>query len=299
MLSLQTGVAGFFKLEAVRLDGTKRLLADWFPNLITDLGIDLLGSSEAWLTYCQVGTGSTAPAVTDTALASRLAAISATVSDTGACTSSSPYYTSRTRTYRFGVGVAAGNLTEVGISTSTTTVLFSRALILDSGGSPTTVTVLSDESLDVTYQVRQYIPEGDSTGTVVLRGTTHDWTGRASNVTTNSFAGWLIENTGSRANRTSSWRYAYSGAIGLITTYPSGTFSQGTASASSYTNGTFYNDFTLSFSITQGNFAGGIQSIAIMMGIGTYQFGFNPNIMKTSSDVLVLNFRHSWARKTI
>ena len=38
--------------------GSRRLCADWFDNLITNQGLDYIGSSSTWLSACQVGTSS-------------------------------------------------------------------------------------------------------------------------------------------------------------------------------------------------------------------------------------------------
>src|SRR5690606_31940294 len=57
-LRVTHGLCGRFKLEAERPDGQRRLLADWFPNLITNAGLNRIGTSSGWLTACAVGTGS-------------------------------------------------------------------------------------------------------------------------------------------------------------------------------------------------------------------------------------------------
>jgi hypothetical protein len=304
LVNLKTEVSGWFKIEAIKPDGSKRILADWFPNLITDQGLDRMGTSNTWISYCHVGTGSTAPATSDTQLVSFLASSNSRTTTTRGIQSSSPYYTYRTHTYRFNEGVAAGNLSEVGVGwTAANGALYSRALILDGAGNPTTLTILSNETLDVTYQCRHYIPETDVTGTVVLRGTTHTWTARAANCTGGNY--WWNQGTaydvGIAANASIYGNSAYTGAIGAITTIPSGTnLSGGTLAFSAYSASSLLIDATITYSLAQGNNALGIGAILVSMGLGYYQIGFTPtNIMKTADDVLVLNLRHSWARKTI
>lgn len=295
---------GFFKMEAVRLDGRRRVLADWFPNLITNGGLNLIGTSSAWLQFCRVGTGSTAPANTDTNLASFLAETSTNQSTTSAAQSSAPYYGSITKVYRFGAGVAAGNLAEVGIAdqavASSTDVLFSRALILDSSGDPTTITVLSDEFLDVTYQLRVYAPASDVTHTVNISGTDYTVIERAANVTTSSQ--WAPDTTGFQGGMKPTTGIAYDGAIGAITTQPSGSaFPVGSTTNASYGNNNLYRDGTLVWGLNEGNVGGdGIGSIYARMGstgnAGAMQFDFAPDIPKTSAKVLTLVFRHTWGR---
>ena len=158
MITMQheTQCAGWFKIEATRPDGTRRVLADWFPNLILNGGLDRMGANPDYLSWCQVGSGSTAPVAAQTALVNRIAGTSTQQNNVSGAQASAPYYGWYRRTYRFAQGVAAGNLSEVGVGWATSGSLFSRALILDGGGSPTTITVLSDEVLDVTYELRRY-----------------------------------------------------------------------------------------------------------------------------------------------
>ena len=83
VLTAHSGYAGWFKIEAHRVDangdeipGTRRVAADWFPNLITNAGLDFLGTTGPTYvyTYCRVGSGNTAPAFTDPASVAPVAA---------------------------------------------------------------------------------------------------------------------------------------------------------------------------------------------------------------------------------
>src|SRR5690606_4774599 len=68
-----------------------------------------------------------------------------------------------TVSHQFGQGQAAGNLSEIGIQhTSTSGPLWSRALILDGQGNPTTITVLPDDFLTCYYTLRIMIPKEDA-----------------------------------------------------------------------------------------------------------------------------------------
>ena len=151
---LETKIGGLYKIEAVNAKtGKKRLLADWFPNLITNIGLDRIATNADFMSYCHVGTNSTTPTINDTALRTFVGSTNTITTSTYTVNSTSPYYASFIRVYRFNAGIAIGNLSEVGIgwsATGTGSVLFSRALILDSYGNPTTITFLSDEYLDVT-----------------------------------------------------------------------------------------------------------------------------------------------------
>jgi hypothetical protein len=311
LIELNTKCEGWFSLSAFKVDsegseitGSRRKLVPPFRNLITDAGLERMGDNSDWMQWCQVGSGSTAPTVLDTGLVSRVAGTSTQQAFVTAAQNSEPYYLSSNKTYRFAEGVAAGNLSEVGVGWLSIGGLFSRALILDAGGVPTTITVLADELLDVTYRFRQYPPSTDSVGTITLRGIVHDYVGRASNVASFSPSvnwGWGSSGQSAGTGKATSSRYtAQSGPIGAITTGPFGaSFPASTLGALSYSAGSLYRDFVIAWDNNSGNVPDGIGAVCIGMGIGAYQFGFTPKIMKTSDDTLSLTFRHSWARKTL
>lgn len=298
-------VAGYYTLVT-----DKRGVIAEFPNLITDGGLNRMGSSDDWLSWCQVGSGTSAPNVSDTALASRVAATSTKVASINGAQSSAPYFTWRRNTYRFATGDAAGNLAEVGVGWSSTGSLFSRARILDSGGSPTTITVQPDETLDVIYEFRYYPKTTDDTGTVTLTGNiggTYDWIMRAANVSNaNSPAGWGIGGNGISqgyiVNNTDGYAF-FDGDIGSITSSPSGAKSFASEPiVSAYSNNSLERSYTVTAALGQANFGSGIRSLLLRMGIGSFQFRFgrqgdDATIAKTSNDVLSIVIKHSWARR--
>jgi len=116
MITMHTKLCGFYKFEATNIKtGKKRLLADWFPNLITNIGLDRIGTSDDWLNYCQVGSGSSAPSFGDTGLDSYVGTNSTSVGSTYGVSGSSPYYRWYKKIYRFNPGHATGNIAEIGI----------------------------------------------------------------------------------------------------------------------------------------------------------------------------------------
>ena len=108
------------------------------------------------------GTGNSTPVVSQTILDNQTGVSSSGIETYGS-TTSSPYYGYKIFTFRFNQGIAAGNISEIGVGWSGTTPLqlFSRTLIKDINGDPTTITVLADETLDVIYELRLYAPETD------------------------------------------------------------------------------------------------------------------------------------------
>lgn len=295
----QTRVAGFYKLEAVDAMGRRRLLADWFPNLITTNGANAFGSATV-LGTCAVGSGNATPALTDTALQALVASTTTTNSTTQSNSGSSPYFGSYTVQYNFAIGVATGNLSEVGVG-PTATSLFSRALILDGGGSPTTITVLSSEALYVTYQLNQYVPLSDVTGSVTIAGVSYGYTVRAGDATSTE---WAYSNANVFVGIVSA--VAFNGTIGAITTTPSGTASSASSIANnSYSSGSFSRSGTATWNLISGNLSGGITAALVRWGDagnsnnrGLYQIGFSPAIPKDASHVLTLSFSTSWAINT-
>lgn len=300
----RTGIAGFWKMEAVDAStGRRRVLADWFPNLITDVGMDCLGQN-VQRHFCVVGSGSATPSFSDSFLTTLVAETSSTTASTVGQTSSSPYYQWVRSTYRFAQGAAAGNLTEVGLAFSGNTPkkLFSRSLIKDSGGSPTTITVLSTEFLDVTYEARFYLPETDVTGTINISGTNYDYTLRSSSITSSigssrDISGVLMYNVGPSQLDFFQAGATYDGNIGAITGAPSGSTGGFTLNASAaYSLGSYKRTTTFTCGLGDSNFGSGIKSLRFFTYAGTYQVAFNPAIPKTSSQILTLNAELSWAR---
>lgn len=139
-----------------------------FENLITTVGITRNLSGGIWVnSYCLFGTGTTAPAASDTSLEQPIGSLS-TNGFAGMSWNGTPVpvqVTTLPHEYKisavanFTPGIVSGNLTEIGIyqyNSLGEPILFSRALIKDANGNPTTLTVLPDEYLDVYYYVRTF-----------------------------------------------------------------------------------------------------------------------------------------------
>lgn len=310
LCELKHEVAGFFRFEKFKADGdgneikgTREVAADWFPNLILDQGLNQMATSDTYLNACQVGSGTTTPANGQTALSSLVAGTITRPTNVTSVASSPPYYVARSVTFRFAEGAAAGNLAEVGVGTAVSgTTLFSRSLIKDSLGNPTTITILSDESLDVIYQLRYYVPPSDITGTIIATGNiggSYDYTLRSANVTTVSDAnGWSLPARQDFSSPNNAGYRAFNGPIGNITEVPSGVVAVVSRPTSlSYVPGSFYIDRLITASSAQANLSGGIRSILAQLGVGTYQIEFDPPIPKTSNDVVQLTLRLSWGRR--
>lgn len=129
----------------------------YFKNLVLNTGLDRM-SVGTWIDRCCVGAGNSTPVSTQTSLDSFIGSSTTMQSVTNnMVTTSPPYYFSRI-TWRFNTGVATGNLSEVGLGWSNT-AMWNRSLIKDINGNPTTITIKSDEYLDVISEVRTYPTE--------------------------------------------------------------------------------------------------------------------------------------------
>lgn len=294
-------VCGYYKIEATNfITGEKRIVADWFPNLITDIGLNRIGQGNPH-DRCMVGSGSTPPSVLDTNLQAQVAVTTSTQSTTRGASSSLPYYGWARTTYRFAMGVAAGNLSEVGVGWANSNGVFSRALILDGGGNPTTITILSNEFLDVTYELRCYSPTDDSIFNINLAGNLYVCTVRASRATSNRWApDFNSAISFSGANQT----IVYSGSIGSVSSSPSGSSASVTGTTIAYSANSLTRRGYGVFDLNQANWVGGIQSAEFMSstysgsyGIGSYQIGFSPAIPKDNTRTFRFDFGISWARR--
>lgn len=275
----------------------KGVVADDHPNMILDSGLDALGSSTNIAIGCRVGTGSTAVNASQTNLTATLASTTTIQAGSFGAQSVEPYFIWARKTFRFGQGVAAGNLTEVGVySNIAGNPLFSRALILDAGGNPTTLTILADEYLDVTYELRIYQNTADQILNLVLLGNSYQVTVRPANITT-AFSSYSSIFTYMLYWYTSYQYITYNGDIGTITNSPSGSSASFDSSLTTYVNGSYERTAILSLGLNDSNLSGGIKSLIYRSNKGNWQLSFNPAIPKDNYKTLVLNLTISWARK--
>ena len=301
--------SGKFKVLATNSAGEERIVADWFQNLITDSGLDRLGTaagSAVW-NYCRVGSGSAAPAFTDTALSSQVASTN-TITQQQSGIDLAEGFGWRRITWQFAQGSVSGNLAELGVSWAASAAgLFSRALIKDSFGNPTTITILPDETLKVVWEVRIYWPVTDTTGEVVFTGNiggTHTFTGRAADVSAVS-GKWIPSdaNSGGGIIPVKDDGYVNTGSVlGPI----SGTASYSSrlamiglvATDDAYVPGSFSASMLLTLGLANANFGGGIDSViyrSLYHG-NSYQMAFSPPIIKTASQIVQLRLAITWGR---
>lgn len=303
MINLSTHVqfAGHFKLERIKAATGEIVQSVEFDNLITDIGLNRVGTAVA-TTYCYVSTSTTTPDVLDTSMSGLIAATSTIQTYVSNRTTSTPYWVEQSRTYRFGVGAAAGNISKVGIGWNSTGAsgLWSSALVLDTNGTPTTITVLSDEYLDVTYTLRYYPPLTDSTYTVTISGVDYTINSRTADITNASVDQYYMMSCSTSVG-------VYSGpcVLGAITSGITGSTGNaaGGATANSYVNNSLKATSTATFGLSAGNLTGGITGIKLSSGTGVLvrsdiQMTISPAIPKNNTKTMSLSFEISWGRYT-
>lgn len=296
---IKSTVGGKFKIEAIRPDGTRRVLADWFDNLVLDIGLDRVMATGVAISHARVGSGDTPPVASNVNMEAQIAATATTAAaDASGNASDAPYYGWYRRTWRFAAGTAAGTIREVGVGWGAgANTLFSRALVTNTVGVPISLTVLADEVLDVTYELRLYAPTADVAFTFDMSGVTYNCVVRPSLVTS---AQWQPRHVFGVAS-TAIDMAPYSGAINpLVTGRPSGTNTNGSSIAGVYAAGSFSRGYVASFALNAANFGpGGIRSCLVeSYYIGTFQCSFDPPIYKDANKVLSLDFTYTIARHT-
>ena len=169
-VKVKAGVEGLFKLIArdENLEITRETPV--FTNLVLDAGLDQM-SAGPWLGKCVVGTGNSTPVANQVQLDNSLAVTTSIFAQyTLSQKTTLPYYQEFSITHRFNKGAAAGNLSEVAVGWGNLLVgeIFDRALIQDVNGTPTSITILDNEYLDVVFIMRYYYDVTNRTDTLYL-----------------------------------------------------------------------------------------------------------------------------------
>jgi len=195
---IKLGSEGYFGLAVYKADGTevteKRVSNT--ENVVTYTGAYSLffGGGNADLLspmYSQVGTGTTELTRASTGITNLLAttSTSSSVSRSGGNEVSNEDGTATltaVRTNNFSLGAVVGTISEVGLITKSGNNFIAGQLIKDEFGSPTTLTLLADEQLVVTYTLVLTYPNGSGSfsqaapvvgsGTVTTPSGTSDYT---------------------------------------------------------------------------------------------------------------------------
>lgn len=305
-------VEGYFTVELIhaRTGLVKRRLH--FRNLITNAGLDALAGGAGisnLINYLAVGTGSSEPSYTDTALNAEVGRTNSNggFGDSEAMVGSGDLveYWRRIRTRVFTEAQANGNLAELGFfSAASGGTMWNRQLFRDELGQPTTITKTSEDQLRVTYEYRIYPPWDDVVQEIEVNGVPIEVVNRPQGVANGLY--WGSSNVNSALNGL--------GVVGTSSLYAletdtlpgrSGSASGTSANASShavqsYTPGTFYREREARWEPSVANFATGI-GVFFSYAAGANSIAFaskvTPRIMKQNTQRLIVMERWTYARK--
>ena len=174
---INLGFKGRFQVTVKKEDGSIKTELPWQDNLITNEGIKLLnginqvtnlnGESNAKYIHhnCFVGSSSTEPAVTDIKLGNYIAKDSRSENFKTFIEEPTKSRPNHVREYWQNKYIFTGlnnvNIVEVGLGYETSSsnkeyALFTHALTKDAQGSPSTITVLQGEILEINYEFSTY-----------------------------------------------------------------------------------------------------------------------------------------------
>lgn len=282
-----------------------------FRNLITDVGLNALGSNTASLnsslTYLAVGTGNSTPDVTQTALDSEVGRTNNAGSFSDTFTSGPSFeYWEGARVRLFTEAQANGVLAELGFfNLAAAGIMFNRQLFRDGSGVPITIPKTSSDQLRVTYKWRIYSNQIPVVQSINISGVTTDVTNRAYRVDVNSgWGGALTPGASGLVLQLGLWNTnALAGDSNVMPTVTNNIANTTSANRSSgtlqsYVNDTFYKDIEYVWEPGVGNFTGGIGNIAVSLTSSpTALTTFSPKVNKDNTKRFVIMNRYSWARR--
>lgn len=298
-------------------------------NVITYTGFSKILQNQGGSMVMVVGAGNTAPVIGNTTLVSYLGKSNSIVSQLST-RNSSPDINNEVwwrTTYRFtfipgSLGGGSVNVAEAGISTNVAvgsvnsgSSLTSRGLLVDGGGSPTTVSVNNAvEYLDVIWEYTEWVVAA-VTGIVSIDvdgvPTNFDYEIRPyyfDNVGGGfNYGGW--QNAGnltipgfaanaSKGGYPSSYATCvFGGSLVAITGDGLGSASINdipfTMSVDAYVPNSLERTFYMTWLPTEGNIAGGIDVIRVNLGHSNWQVGFTPPIPKVNTKQLDMYWTYS------
>jgi len=307
---IHTGMAlkGRYQVQRIKADSGQIIQSSpWMNNLITDAGKNrYFGGKYNSDLKGAVGTGNSMPDVSNTELDNELYRKYAE-----AVTGIPPVFNENGGTiksifrYRFDPGEAAGNISELGLylGYSSNIALFSRALVRDSYGNPTTITVLSDEYLDVYWEFTLEVA-GRTTGTLPLHnkdGATSiiDWVMKPA-ATPHWYLhahSFMLELPEVRSDGYYSYLYnnvdTEPGHQQDVPLGHSNDHQPNHGGALPYTHNSFYRDYEFTWLLDRANL-NGINCFRLLIGPGhLWLYLPNHSFEKTAMDKLTLRFRLS------
>lgn len=311
-------LGGRFRVVVSKDAGCKQVVEDtgFFDNLITNTGMNRVGevttnANRAELSFRDlcgrfvVGSGSSEPQFTDTALQNPVAFASTNPVVDNETSSYDRGWYEITVQHQFGQGQAAGNLSEIGIQhTSASGPLWSRALILDGQGNPTTITVLPDDFLTCYYTLRIVIPKEDAVFNINVD---YDEDGIVPTVVTgrplradesSPSTGWGLQTASTSSTGWATIQFYTGGLADPTAINPLGSSigsQTSTFSIVPYVTDSFERYVTRTNGLSQHN-SQELRTVRLHALMGCWQIEFNPPLQKDDTQTMQTTFGYSWAR---
>jgi hypothetical protein len=193
-------------------------------------------------------------------------------------------------------------LTEFGTFNGAT--MFSRQLLKDGTGTPTTITKTATDQLWITYEIRLYPPTVDVNSVVTISAVNYDVTTRPMQVNGASAWGAFIW-AGLTTQRAQTKESNVLLSRTAVSDFAGGSQDQSTITDTPYVSGNYYIETQTVWDITTANWPSGIGCIAHFYGSNSgfstsyqmFQHAFvTTKIPKTNTKKLTLFLRRSWGR---
>lgn len=285
-------VQGLFKFEVRRANNDLVSETSFIPNLVLDQGLELLGTHSP-IEFCKVGSGVTTPQKSDIDLENTIATTSSVPDNTQPISgfNADEGYVWTRKIFRFNQGEATGNVSEVGVGGNGK--LFNRSIVRDSTGLFATVTVMGDETLDVTVEIRAYLDQESRTYNVMMSGI--NYTLRTEPLFEVVVPPYLFGG-GVHQYQPAGYSSGITSRVSRPSQIVDGFTGGGsTHSTREYVAGSKEKVFDCYWGLSAGN-AAPSRTFVIPTSIGSYQTEFSPTIPKTSDHILKLTFKISWDR---
>lgn len=307
------GMVGEFRCVVKRADGSTKIDTGYQKNLILNQGLDFFGGNNGsdMMAYCVIGSGNSQPVYTqnklDTAITGVGGADFSAKYDYDAARDGNLYKVNKVNKYSFS-GLNNINISEVGLasnySNTTTYYLCTRALIKDSQGNPTTITVLSGEILEIYYKLWAVFDTTDKTGQINLLdgvggSVAYNYRCRLANVGDRLY-GVIGRPIDFIVNGNSAYLYYNNTDITAINSSPSGnSVPVSSSTVNPYNRGDYKKTYNLTYSINQAN--GKVRTLLPYMFGMMWQIRFgsvadDSPITKTSTQTLSIPIEFSWGR---
>ena len=320
-MNTNIGMVGEFRCVVKKSDGSTKVDTGYQKNLILNQGLDFFGggNGENMMDFCIIGSGNSQPSYTqnklDVAIAGAVGADFSSKYDYDAATDGNLYKTNRVVKYSFNE-LNNVNISEIGLASSysntTTYYLCTRALIKDSNGNPTTITILSGEILDIYYKLWRVIDISDKNFVINVQ----DGVGKLTpyNVKIRPFFVGQAKPSSEQGNDTVGYAVTWGASfsfydrpivdtgdlVGITSDFDTNTWADGASKTwSPYVNNSYKATTTINAPVTGLNQA--IRRMSLANTFGLYQIRFgrvsdDAPLTKTSTQTLSFPVEFSWGR---